>query len=51
LGVAKDNWSVHAFSQNLFNKETSLFTNTAQFVLAETPLRPRILGVKFGYKF
>jgi iron complex outermembrane receptor protein len=51
LGIAKDNWSVHAFSQNLFNKETSLFTNTAQFVLAETPLRPRILGVKFGYKF
>jgi len=51
LGIAKDNWSVHAYSQNLFNKETSLFTNTAQFVLAETPLRPRIIGVKFGYKF
>jgi outer membrane receptor protein involved in Fe transport len=50
-GVAKDNWSVHAFSQNVFNKETSLFTNTAQFVVASTPLRPRIIGVKFGYKF
>jgi outer membrane receptor protein involved in Fe transport len=51
LGVAKDNWSVHAFSQNLFNKNVSLFTNTAQFVVAQTPLRPRIIGVNFGYKF
>jgi iron complex outermembrane receptor protein len=50
-GIAKDNWNVHVFSQNLFNKETSLFTNTAQFVLAETALRPRIIGLKFGYKF
>jgi hypothetical protein len=51
LGVAKDNWNVHAFSQNLFNKNVSLFTNTGQFVVAETPLRPRIIGVNFGYKF
>jgi len=50
-GVAKDNWSAHVFSQNLFNKETSLFENTGQFVVAETPLRPRIIGLKFAYKF
>jgi iron complex outermembrane recepter protein len=51
LGVAKDAWSAHVYSQNLFNKETSLFTNTAQFVEAETALRPRVIGVKFAYKF
>ncbi len=51
LGVAKDNWNVHVYSQNLTDKQTSLFTNTAQFVLAETALRPRVIGVKFGYKF
>jgi iron complex outermembrane recepter protein len=51
LGVAKDNWNVQAFSQNVFDKQTSLFENTAQFVVAQTPLRPRIIGVKFGYKF
>ncbi len=51
LGVAKDAWNVHLFSQNLFNKETALFTNTAQFVVAQTALRPRIIGVKFAYKF
>ena len=51
LGVGKDAWNVHLFSQNLFNKETALFTNTAQFVVAQTALRPRIIGVKFAYKF
>jgi iron complex outermembrane recepter protein len=50
-GVAKDAWSAHVYSQNLFNKETSLFTNTAQFVEAQTALRPRVIGVKFAYKF
>jgi hypothetical protein len=28
-----------------------LFTNTAQFVVAETALRPRVLGVNFSFKF
>jgi outer membrane receptor protein involved in Fe transport len=50
-GVAKDAWNVRLYSQNLFNKETALFTNTAQFVVAQTALRPRIIGVKFAYKF
>jgi iron complex outermembrane recepter protein len=51
LGVSKDKWTARVFSQNLFDKETSLFTNTAQFVLAETALRPRIIGVNFSYSF
>jgi iron complex outermembrane recepter protein len=51
LGVAKDAWTAHVYAQNLTNKETSLFTNTAQFVVAQTALRPRVIGVKFGYKF
>jgi iron complex outermembrane receptor protein len=51
LGVAKDAWTAHVFAQNLTNTETSLFTNTAQFAVAQTALRPRVLGVKFSYKF
>ncbi|MEP6883716.1 MAG: TonB-dependent receptor [Gammaproteobacteria bacterium] len=51
LGVAKDAWSAHLFAQNLFNKETSLFANVAQFAVGETALRPRVIGVKFAYKF
>jgi outer membrane receptor protein involved in Fe transport len=51
MGVAKDAWSAHIYAQNLTNVQTSLFTNTAQFVVAETALRPRVLGFKFYYKF
>ncbi len=38
-------------AQNLGEPKPSLFTTTAQFVVAETPIRPRVVGVKFGYKF
>jgi iron complex outermembrane receptor protein len=51
IGVAKDNWNVQAFAQNLLNRNASVYTNAAQFIVTETPLRPRVAGVKFGYKF
>jgi iron complex outermembrane receptor protein len=50
-GIAKDAWNVQLFGQNLANRDASVYTNSAQFILTETPLRPRIAGVKFGYKF
>ena len=50
-GVAKDAWNVQLFAQNVGNKVASLYTNAAQFILTETPLRPRVAGVKFGYRF
>jgi iron complex outermembrane receptor protein len=50
-GVAKDNWNVQLFAQNIADRDASVYTNSAQFILTETPLRPRIAGVKFGYKF
>jgi len=51
LGVAKDAWTVTAYAENLANSNASTFVSTDQFIVAETPLRPRILGVSFGYKF
>jgi iron complex outermembrane receptor protein len=51
LGVAKDAWTVTAYAENLANSNASTFISTDQFIVAETPLRPRILGVSFGYKF
>jgi iron complex outermembrane recepter protein len=51
LGVAKDAWTAEFYAQNLTNKIASVFTSTTQFVPAETITRPRVLGVKFGYKF
>jgi iron complex outermembrane receptor protein len=51
LGVAKDAWTVTAYAENLANSNASTFISTDQFIVAQTPLRPRILGVSFGYKF
>ena len=51
LGVARDNWTVEFFGQNLANKDASLFTSSSQFIRAEIPTRPRVLGVKIGMNF
>jgi iron complex outermembrane receptor protein len=51
LGIARGSWTVQAFGQNLTNVNKSLTTNNAQFIVIEVPLRPRVLGVRFGYSF
>ncbi len=51
VGVAKDAWTLTVFGENLSNSNKSVFVSTDQFIVAETPLRPRILGVSVGYKF
>jgi outer membrane receptor protein involved in Fe transport len=51
IGVSKDAWNVQFFGQNLTSVNASTFTNGAQFVQTETVTRPRIAGIKFGYKF
>ncbi len=51
FGIAKDKWSVEAYGQNLGNSDASVFTSSGQFVVSEVPLRPRVLGVKMGFKF
>ena len=51
FGIAKDNWYANIFGSNLTNKNASTFTSTGQFIKAETPLRPRVLGIKFGSSF
>jgi hypothetical protein len=51
LGVAKDAWTVTLFGQNLSNSDASTFTSSAQYIEMETPLRPRVLGLRVDYKF
>ena len=51
FGVAKDSWDVGIFGQNLLNSHPSTYTSSGQDVEAQIPLRPRVLGVKVGYKF
>ena len=51
LGLAKGAWNVMLYGENLFNSNAATFTSTDQFIVEQTPLRPRVLGVSFGYKF
>jgi hypothetical protein len=49
IGVAKGNWDVLIFGQNLANTHPSVFTTSGQDIQAQIPLRPRVLGVKVGF--
>jgi outer membrane receptor protein involved in Fe transport len=51
FGIAKDQWHVEAFGTNLGNSDASLYTTSGQFIEAQVPLRPRVLGIKVGMKF
>jgi iron complex outermembrane recepter protein len=51
IGVAKDAWTTELYAQNLTNVIKSVFTSSTQFVQAEAVTRPRVLGVRFAYKF
>jgi hypothetical protein len=51
LGVTKDNWVATLYGQNLSNSDASTFTSSAQFIKTEVPLRPRVVGLRFNYRF
>jgi outer membrane receptor protein involved in Fe transport len=50
IGVAKDKWTATLYGENLSDSNASTFVSTDQFIVAETPLRPRVIGLTFGYK-
>jgi outer membrane receptor protein involved in Fe transport len=50
-GIAKDAWNVMISGENLANSNAAIFTSTDQFIVEQTPLRPRVLELSFGYKF
>jgi len=51
LGISKDNWDVSLYGTNLGNSHASTFTSSAQFIEQEVPIRPRVVGLKVGFKF
>jgi outer membrane receptor protein involved in Fe transport len=51
VGVAKDAWYFNLYCENLSNSTASVFQSTDQFIVARTPLRPRVIGGTFGYSF
>jgi iron complex outermembrane receptor protein len=51
LGVAKDAWTAEFFGQNLSDTRAQLYISSASFQTLTTTNRPRVLGVRFSYKF
>ncbi len=51
IGCGKDEWLIEFYGQNLSNNLSSTYTSSNQFVVTETTLRPRILGLKISYAF
>jgi outer membrane receptor protein involved in Fe transport len=50
-GVAKAAWSAEFFGQNLSDTRAQLFISSASFQTLTTTNRPRVMGVRFSYKF
>ncbi|SRR5579862_3448928 len=51
VGVNFDKWTAQIYGSNLGDSHASTFTSSAQFIKSEVPLRPRVVGLKFGYNF
>ena len=51
VGVSKGDWTVSLDGTNLTNVNKSLYTNAAQFIETETPMRPRVIELNFHYSF
>jgi len=51
LGIGKDNWNVSLFGTNITDVNKSLFTSSRQFIITETPMRPRVIELRFDYRF
>ncbi len=51
IGVNKDNWTFQLVGSNLLDSHASTFTTSAQFIKAQVPLRPRVIGIKISESF
>jgi hypothetical protein len=51
FGVSKDQWDINIYGENLANSHAAVFESTQEFILADTPLRPRVIGARIDYRF
>ena len=51
IGVAKDAWRLELYVHNITDENKSTFTSNRQFIVAETPMRPRTINLRLGYEF
>ncbi|HEY7906004.1 MAG TPA: TonB-dependent receptor [Wenzhouxiangella sp.] len=50
-GIAKNDWSVELFVDNVFDKRAELFINEQDDIPRVTTNRPMTAGIKFSYQF
>ncbi|HEY1890525.1 MAG TPA: TonB-dependent receptor [Steroidobacteraceae bacterium] len=51
VGVSYGSWHLDAHGENLGNSNASTFTSADQFIVEQTPVRPRVIDLSFGYEF
>jgi iron complex outermembrane receptor protein len=51
VGFTKRNWGAELYVTNLTDENKSVYTTQAQFIVAEVPMRPRTMGLRFNYNF
>jgi len=51
FGVSRDAWTAQLYAQNLTDTRGKVFLSDSQALETQTVTRPRVIGVKFGYKF
>lgn len=49
--MAKDAWTAQIYGQNLTDTRGKVFITASQAIETQTVIRPRVLGVKFAYRF
>jgi outer membrane receptor protein involved in Fe transport len=49
-GASKGAWTAELVITNLTNNDKSQYSTSSQFILAETPMRPRAIQLQIGYK-
>jgi iron complex outermembrane recepter protein len=50
-GISKGAWAAQVYADNLTNSNASVDIGSGQFVEAQVPLRPRVIGLKVSYAF
>jgi iron complex outermembrane receptor protein len=51
LGVSKDNWNVELLGLNISDPRGFTFISASEAIQTQTVIRPRVRGLKAGWKF
>jgi iron complex outermembrane receptor protein len=51
IGASRNAWTVQFYGQNLTDTRGKVFISNALAIETQTVIRPRVPGVKIGYKF